>query len=181
MLSKKQYEEAQLKAIEYFEKAKIVLTEGEKKAIEVADFGLGDLEKIGLEVLVYVNTSRVCAKEIVMFPRQTCPEHIHPTKNGVAGKEETFRCRWGQVYLYVAGEKCSSSKLQGLDNYKEYLKVAHEIVLNPGEQYTLMPDTLHWFRAGEEGAVVSEFSTTSTDEQDVFTDPRINRFTKVNE
>jgi D-lyxose ketol-isomerase len=59
--------------------------------------------------------------------------------------------------------------------------VAHEIVLNPGEQYTLIPDTWHWFRAGDEGAIVSEFSTTSTDDQDIFTDPRINRFTKIKE
>jgi D-lyxose ketol-isomerase len=42
-----------------------------------------------------------------------------------------------------------------------------------------MPDTLHWFQAGPEGAVVSEFSTTNTDEFDRFTDPRINRFTKI--
>lgn len=181
MLNKKQFEEARLKAIEYFVKAGIVLTEVEKQAIEVADFGLGDLGNIGLEVLVYVNTNRVCAKEIVMFPGQTCPEHIHPTKNGIPGKEETFRCRWGKVYLYVSGEKTGYARLEGLDNYKEFLQVAHEVLLNPGEQYTLMPDTLHWFRGGDEGAVVSEFSTTSTDEHDIFTDTRINRFTVLTE
>jgi len=179
MLSKKQYEEARLKACEYFEKAGIVLTEDEKKSMEVADFGLGDLDKIGLEVLVYVNTERVCAKELVMFPGQTCPEHIHPTKDGKPGKEETFRCRWGKVYLYIPGEKSGQVKVKGLEQYKDFLTIAHEIELNPGDQYTLMPDTLHWFRAGENGAVVSEFSTTSTDDQDIFTDPRINRFTKV--
>ncbi|HBP37292.1 MAG TPA: D-lyxose/D-mannose family sugar isomerase, partial [Clostridiales bacterium] len=53
--------------------------------------------------------------------------------------------------------------------------VFHQIVLNPGEQYTLQPDTLHWFQAGPDGAVVSEFSTTSHDEGDIFTDPRIRR------
>ncbi|MCL4481730.1 MAG: D-lyxose/D-mannose family sugar isomerase, partial [Bacteroidetes bacterium] len=52
-------------------------------------------------------------------------------------------------------------------------------VLTPGDQFTLNPDTLHWFRAGNEGAVVSEFSTTSTDGDDIFTDPGINRFTKI--
>ena len=50
-----------------------------------------------------------------------------------------------------------------------------EIVLRPGEQWTILPDTLHWFEAGPEGAVVSEFSTRSRDETDVFTDPRIVR------
>ena len=181
MLNKKEFEEARLRAIEYFGKAGIVLTKEEKQAIEVADFGLGDLDNIGLEVLVYINTNRVCAKELVMFPDQTCPEHIHPTKNGIPGKEETFRCRWGKLYLYVPGEKAGDARLEGLDNYKEFLQAAHEIVLNPGEQYTLTPDTLHWFRAGAEGAVVSEFSTTSTDEHDIFTDTRINRFTVLEE
>ncbi|HSK68402.1 MAG TPA: D-lyxose/D-mannose family sugar isomerase, partial [Candidatus Limnocylindria bacterium] len=57
--------------------------------------------------------------------------------------------------------------------------VFHEIRLAPGEQYTLSPDTLHWFQGGPEGAVVSEFSTTSRDEADVFTDPRIKRLPEV--
>jgi D-lyxose ketol-isomerase len=179
MLDKKQLEAARLKAIDYFDEAGIILTEDEKRSIEIADFGLSDLDRIGLEVLVYVNTTKVCAKELVMFPGQTCPEHVHPTKNRIPGKEETFRCRWGKVYLYVGGEKNCEPKLGGLENHKEYLKVAHEIILDPGEQYTLLPDTLHWFRAGNEGAVVSEFSTTSTDDQDIFTDPRINRFTRI--
>ncbi|HIC88610.1 MAG TPA: D-lyxose/D-mannose family sugar isomerase, partial [Anaerolineae bacterium] len=47
------------------------------------------------------------------------------------------------------------------------------------DQYTLMPDTKHWFQAGPEGAIVSEFSTTSRDEYDIFTDPDIRRFTQI--
>jgi D-lyxose ketol-isomerase len=179
MLTLTQIEEARSKAISFFNKAGMVLTEEEKKSIEIADFGLSDLERIGLEVLVYVNTERVCAKELVMFPGQTCPEHKHPTKNNIPGKEETFRCRWGKVYLYVEGPKNGDPQLKGLEKYKNFLQAVHEIELNPGEQYTIYPDTLHWFRAGEDGAVVSEFSTRSTDEDDIFTDPQINRFTVV--
>jgi D-lyxose ketol-isomerase len=52
-------------------------------------------------------------------------------------------------------------------------------VLRPGEQHTIPPDTLHWFQAGPEGAVVSEFSSPSRDELDVFTDPEIRRTTIV--
>jgi D-lyxose ketol-isomerase len=135
--------------------AGIVLTRAERAAIEIADFGLGRLEEVGLQLVVYVNTERVCAKELVLFPGQTCPEHRHPPFNGTPGKEETFRCRRGTVHLHVEGRE--------------------EIVLNPGEQFTIPPDTLHWFRAGDEGAVVSEFSTQSRDEFDVFSDPRIVR------
>ena len=62
---------------------------------------------------------------------------------------------------------------------EEVLNVWHEIVLEPGDQYTIPPDTRHWFQAGDEGAIVSEFSTQSRDELDIFSDPRIQRETKV--
>lgn len=181
MLTRKQIEDARVKALEYFAKCNIALTDDEKANLEVSDFGLSDLDNIGLEIQTYINTDRVCAKELVLFPRQACPEHIHPTKNGKPGKEETFRCRYGKVYLYVDGEKNSTPFTEGLEAHSEYLQVAHEIVLTAGQQYTLHPDTKHWFRAGDEGAVVSEFSTSSTDGEDIFTDPRIERFTKVAE
>jgi len=179
MLTKQQHNNARERACNYLRKAGIVLTRDEEDNLEVSDFGLSDLDRIGLEVLVYVNTSRVCAKELVLFPGQTCPEHTHPTKNGVPGKEETFRCRYGKVYLYIDGEKNADPYTDGLDDYAEYLRAHRQIVLNAGEQYTLQPDTKHWFRADAEGAIVSEFSTTSTDEQDVFTDPRVKRVTVI--
>ncbi len=106
-------------------RAGIVLTEAERKAIEVVDFGLGELETTGLQLVTYVNTERAGA---------------HPP----AARSDTYT-------------------------------VFHEVRLRPGEQYTLMPNVLHWFQAGDEGAVVSEFSTRSRDEHDVFTDPEIDR------
>jgi D-lyxose ketol-isomerase len=147
--------EARERAAAMLAEAGVVLTPAEEAEIEVADFGLGQLEEIGLQLVVYVNTERVCAKELVLFPGQTCPEHRHPPIDGAPGKEETFRCRTGTVHLHI----------EGLD----------EIVLQPGEQWTIPPDTLHWFRAGGDGAIVSEFSTQSRDEYDVFTDPKIIR------
>ena len=54
-----------------------------------------------------------------------------------------------------------------------------ELELAPGDQFTIPPDTLHWFRAGDEGAVVTEFSSASRDELDVFTDPAVERATVV--
>jgi D-lyxose ketol-isomerase len=147
--------EARERAAELLADAGIVLTAAERDEIEVADFGLGRLEEIGLQLVVYINTDRVCAKELVLFPHQTCPEHRHPPVGADPGKEETFRCRRGSVVLHVDGQR--------------------EIVLEPGDQFTIEPDTLHWFQAGPEGAVVSEFSTRSRDELDVFSDPKIVR------
>jgi D-lyxose ketol-isomerase len=179
MISQQQYQAAVQRASEMLGQAGIVLTPAEQARVEVADFGLGELEQTGLEVLTYVNTNRVCAKELVMFPHQTCPEHRHPTLGGVPGKEETFRCRRGVVYLYVPGPRAAAPASRPPAGSEAYYTVGHEVCLKPGEQYTLSPDTLHWFQAGGEGAIVSEFSTRSTDENDFFTDSRIKRAPEV--
>ena len=34
---------------------------------------------------------------------------------------------------------------------------------------------MHWFQAGDQGAIVSEFSSTNTDEADVWTHPAVRR------
>ena len=179
MLTTQEYQQRQREAADLIDRAGLVLTEAERSQIEIADFGLSRFEDIGLGVLVYVNTDRCCAKELAMWPRQTCPEHRHPDAAGQPGKEETFRCRWGTVYLYVPGDKTANPKAKAPAGRESTCTVWHEVVLNPGDQYTLTPDTLHWFQAGDQGAVVSEFSTRSTDENDVFTDQEIGRITKV--
>lgn len=179
MLSKEEFAKRQKQAVELIENAGLVITDEEKGRIEIADFDLSDFENTGLGILVYVNTKRSCAKELAMLPRQTCPEHRHPTAGGEPGKEETFRCRWGTVYLYIPGDKTAAPKATPPAGREDTYTVWHEVELNPGDQYTLGPDTLHWFQAGDEGAVVSEFSTASTDENDIFTDQEIQRATKV--
>lgn len=161
--------------------AGITLTDQERDTIECADLGLGRFETEGLALVVYANTDRYCAKELVLWPRQTCPEHRHPPvplPDGRTdpGKRETFRCRRGVVYLYVEGEGSSDAihaTRPGVS--RDHYTVFHEVVLNPGDQYTIPPDTLHWFQAGDQPAIVSEFSSTSRDELDIFTDPAIRR------
>lgn len=176
MLTKEKQEEIRKRTEDYYKKAHIIMTPQENQKIEVADFGLNDIEAMGLQLVTYVNTDRVCAKEMVLFPGQICPEHKHPTLNGVRGKEETFRCRYGKVILYVSGEKSKDASAECIpEKYREYFSAFHKIELNPGDQYIIKPDTLHWFQAGKDGAVISEFSTTSHDETDIFTDPHIVR------
>jgi len=163
----------------FTKKAALVITPQEKEKIEIADFGLSQFDQTGLGVLVYVNTERCCAKELAMWPRQTCPEHLHPTIGNIPGKEETFRCRAGKVWLYVSGDRVKNPNCRPPAGREKTYTVWHEIELNPGQQYTIHPDTPHWFQSGDEGAVISEFSTRSTDEQDRFTDADIARFTRI--
>jgi D-lyxose ketol-isomerase len=158
VITREEEREARAYAAAQLRAAGIALAAAESDAIEVADFGLSRLREVGLMLLVYVNTDRYCAKELVLYPGQTCPEHRHPPFDGTPGKEETFRCRRGSVRLRVEGR---------------------EIELGPGGQHTIPPDTLHSFVAGPDGAVVSEFSSASRDDLDVFTDPSVERATVV--
>ncbi|WP_157244154.1 D-lyxose/D-mannose family sugar isomerase [Paenibacillus elgii] len=179
MIRRQQFLEVKEIALAYLKKAGIVLTPQESERIEIADFGLNRLEEIGLQLFVYMNTERCCAKELVLLPGQTCPQHLHPPVDGALGKEETFRCRYGTVYLYVPGPKAEHPHASPPAGREKYYTVWHEIVLNPGEQYTIYPNTPHWFQAGPEGAIVSEFSTKSTDEHDIFIDPAIDRVPRI--
>lgn len=181
MIKRSEVRKAQARAAEAIEAAGIVLTPEERANIEIADFGLDNLEAEGLEVVVYENNDRYCAKELVLFPHQSCPQHKHPPIGDYPGKRETFRCRKGTVWLYVEGEPTRPIKARVPKGSEEHYTVFHEIELTPGGQYTIPPDTLHWFQAGAEGAIVSEFSSTSYDEHDIFTDPNVKRIPQVEE
>src|ERR1700722_7867704 len=132
MLTRKELAAARKRAAHIFAEAGIALTDAERSAIEIADFGLSKLEETGLEIVVYVYTEG----EPAPHPHARVPS------------DGAFTA-W------------------------------HEVVLRPGEQYTVPPNTLHWFQAGDEGAIVSEFSTRSRDDLDIFTDPRIERATRL--
>ena len=158
------------------------LRDDEVSHLEIADFGLGRFTEFGLAIHVYVNTKRCCAKELMMLPHQICPEHRHPNFIGDSvelGKEETFRVRSGEVYLHLPGPCNTEIRQSALarlpEDKRDSVTVFYTIHLKAGDQYTLPPETLHWFCAGPEGAVVSEFSTQSRDDADVFTDPAIVR------
>lgn len=174
-MTRETYERMANGAREFFKKAGIPIRDDEP--IEVVDWGLDEVDVHGLQICVYVNTERVCAKEMVLFPHQSCAEHWHVETNGQEGKEETFRCKYGKVYLYVDGEGKKEDIQARLPGFAT--SVYHEVVLEPGDQYTIMPNVKHWFQAGPDGAVISEFSTKSTDETDKFTDPRLVRATTI--
>jgi D-lyxose ketol-isomerase len=175
MISDDQRARAKNRALDYLTRAGIAIRPDEAQQMEIADFGLGELESSGLEIIVYVNNDRYCAKELVLLPAQTCPQHRHPSVAGRPGKQETFRCRSGEVYLYVPGDATPNPKAKPPPHRAQHYTVWHEVVLRPGDQYTLPPNTWHWFQSGPQGAIVSEFSSTSTDEADEFADPQIRR------
>ena len=179
MITRAEEAKAKAGAIRMLKRAGIAMTAAERRSIEVADFGLSDLRHTGLQLFIYVNTPRYCAKELTLLPGQACPEHRHPTLGGKPGKQETFRCRWGEVFLYLPGKAARKPRARPPKGTERWYTVWREIWLKPGEQFTVPPNTLHWFQSGPKGAVVSEFSSASLDDHDVFTNPGISRRTTV--
>ncbi len=158
--------------------AGIQITDEEIATIEVADFGLSNLEKEGIQVFNMVNTERLAAKVLVLFPNQTEPEHWHPQVGDDPGKQETIRHICGDLRFYVEGADTMKEGFL-VTGKEDVYTLRHELVLNTGDQLTFEPYEKHWFQAGPGGAVMYSFSTTVRDGLDGFTDPDIRRITIV--
>src|SRR5210317_179805 len=104
MITKSQKRDAQIRAAEMMRRAGIQIRDDEVEKIEVADFGLSQLETEGIQVFTMVNTDRLAAKVLVLFPNQTEPEHWHPKVGSDPGKQETIRHIWGDLRFYVEGD-----------------------------------------------------------------------------
>lgn len=178
MITRRQQQEAQDRAAGMIRDSGLGIAAGDQRKIEVVDFGLSNLDKEGVQVLTWVQTERISVKVLVLFPRQTEPEHWHPPVGNDPGKEETIRVVSGTVYFYKPGENTFEAGF--LVKGKEgYYTMRHEIVMKPGDQVTLKPGEKHWFQARDEGAVMFSFSTIARDALDQFTDPDIVRITKI--
>ena len=179
MITRTEYDAARKRAVLLLKKTGISLQPGDLERIEVADFGLGELDLTGAEILTLVNTEKIAVKLIVLFPNQTLPEHKHPSLGDYPGKEEAIRCEWGVLFLYGPGQPVFKPQGHPPEYRKHTYTMWHEQVLVPGDQVTFPPNTFHWFQAGPEGAVCWSYSTKAVDLQDVFSDPEIQRVTVI--
>jgi len=180
MITRGEHEAARARAAELIRAAGILLTESEARSIEAADFGLGRLEREGAQILTVVQTERISVKVLVLFPGQTEPEHWHPRVGNDPGKEETVRVASGTLFFYREGEgaRDDASIPEGK---RDVYTCRREVVMHPGDQITLPPGEKHWFQARAEPVVLYSFSTVARDVLDGFTDPAIERVTKVGE
>ena len=175
-----EYSEARQEAAIMFRSTGIYVTGEEEERITVTDFELGDLRKEGAQILEWLNTSRVAVRLIALFPFQTLPEHFHRETKTDPGKEESLRVAAGTVYVYVPGE--DNMTYGSIPRFQEEnYTVRHEIVLNPGDTYTLAPGIVHWFQAGGDGAVMYTFSSAARDGNNVFTNPATVKGCRIND
>lgn len=179
-MKKAEYVSAQRAAAEMIYEAGIQISQKEAERIEVVDFGFDDLQKEGAQILTLVQTDRISIKIIAMFHDQTEPEHWHPRVGDDPGKEETIRVIRGILYLYQPGEDTMRVGQVPKNKDKVYT-CRNELIMNVNDQVTFSPGTKHWFRAGNEGAVIFSFSTIARDILDKFSDPAVIRISKIEE
>jgi len=181
MIEKSKWKKSHNWAWNFIKKTGFPVKDEEINSIEIADLGLNEFDTTGLHALSLFNTEWVGAKLLVLKPNQFFPEHKHPPfkKENYPGKTEVIRGQWGEFYLVIPGNITSNPKANPPFHRKKYIDVWHEIVIKPGNQYIIQPDTWHWFQAGSEGAIVWSISSKLTDAEDKFKDPQVIRKTII--
>lgn len=154
----------------------IVLRDDEAAGLHIIDFGLGRFDDVGVAELTYVASARCLARELILLPGQVYPEHRHPPGAHGPGKEEALRVRHGELHLFVHGARSDDddriARLLAGGAQAGCTVGAHRL-LRAGDQHSIPPDTPHWFAAGPEGAIVSEFSSGAAQPESRFSDARI--------
>ena len=121
--------------------------------IEVSHhYGLEKFYKFGLSMIVIVNQS-YCKKYLFLFKNQIHPEQFHKKK------KETFLILFGKIKLDIT-----------------FNKKKKEMIMKPGEVFTIEPGMIHAFKAlSSTGAVIEEISTESIRTDSYYLDDKITK------
>ncbi len=145
--------------------------EAELKTLQTNDFGLNNFEHEGFVFTDLLRTPFVRMTLMVFLPGQTLPQHKHPPHEDSPGKEESVRTLWGQFKVYVEGDS-HRQDLVFPESKEPYYTARKETVLEVNEQFSVPPDTAHWFQAGPEGAVVLAVQNRVNEDYNQFYDPQ---------
>lgn len=147
------------------------ITPEEWEAMEISDFGLGNLRSEGFAFIDILRSERLRITLIALLPDQALPQHRHPPYDGEQGKEETLRVLSGQTRVYIEGDEAAPG-MPIPEGKEPFYTSRQQICLNPGEQYTVPPNIEHWFQGGPEGSVSICFQNRVDETKNLFRDPQ---------
>jgi len=147
------------------------ITDAEREAMEISDFGLDNLRSEGFAFIDILRSTRLRITLIVLLPGQALPQHRHPPYDGEQGKEETIRVLSGQTKVYIEGNAAAPG-IPIPQGKEPFYTARQEIRLNPGEQFTVLPNIEHWFQGGPEGSVSICFQNRVDETKNLFRDPK---------
>jgi sialic acid synthase SpsE/mannose-6-phosphate isomerase-like protein (cupin superfamily) len=138
------------KILEIAQKVKVMINAANiippcKTDLEISHhYGLENFDGTGLTMLTVVNRG-YCKKLLISLPGQRHPEQYHQQK------EETFHVLFGEVDIYLNGEKKSCK---------------------PGDVINIEPGVRHSFHTTP-GCIIEEISSTHFKDDSFYTDPAI--------
>lgn len=140
------------KILEIANKVKALIQEAKiippgKTELEISHhYGLENFDHTGLTMLTVVNRG-YCKKLLISLPGQKHPEQYH------LKKEETFHVLFGEVDIYLNGEKKTCK---------------------PGDVVNVEPGVRHAFTTSS-GCIIEEISSTHFKDDSYYTDPAISQ------
>ena len=126
------------------------------------DFGLGRFIEVGMAGILWINNHEhnYMGHDIYLLPGQRIPEHGHDKTDKAEAKKEGWLVRHGMIHTYSEGPPTDGTDADIPEAEKQYWIAKTKNKLMPGEvDYLKVPATMHWMRAGDEGAIVTEFAT----------------------
>jgi D-lyxose ketol-isomerase len=157
--------------VDLFCRSGFPITDTEWEMMEISDFGLGNLRSEGFAFIDILRSARLRVTLIALLPDQALPQHLHPPYEGELGKEETLRVLYGQTRVCVEGEAAAPG-MTTPEGKELFYTARQQICLNPGEQYTVLPNIEHWFQGGPEGSVSICFQNRVDENKNRFRDPQ---------
>ena len=165
--------------MEMFEYYGVPFTDFMKENFWISDFELGDFEHAGMAGVFWVNdeVNRHFGHEIYLLPGQMIPEHRHEATAKNPAKFESWMIRNGSAYNFGIGEPTPNApKLP--ESQKDAITVSNFVIMKVGDILPLKESlSSHFLRAGDNGAIISEFGTYQdsnglkfTNKKAVFTD-----------
>lgn len=145
----------------------------------VADFGLGDFERVGMGGIFFFNDKeyRYFGHDIYLLPNQMIPEHFHLAAEGLPAKHEAWQVRHGSIFNFSEGGDATNPQIRAMlpksqldDNAITCFQFKH---MFPGDQDRLGKiGAPHFMMAGSEGAIVTEYACYHSGEGLRFTNPK---------
>lgn len=124
------------------------------------DFGLGDMENVGMGGIFWHNDAEYgyFGHEIYLLPGQMILEHWH-VKTDHPAKHETWRVNHGWAYNFSIGEATANPPVlpasqAGFISVQNFTVQKEDMVLSLKEL-----ESPHFLMAGDEGAIITEYGT----------------------
>lgn len=135
-------------------------TETLEKDFWAVDFGLGDMEHVGMGGIFWYNdpVHGYFGHEIYLLPGQMIPEHWH-VKTEYPAKHESWKVNHGWAYNFGIGHATPNSPALP-ESQKGFIQTKNFVVQHVDEVLSLKEkESPHFLMAGDEGAIITEYGT----------------------